>query len=207
VSRGLVVPLTPAQVVTRALYLAGKVRASELDPHVRGASEWCPALTYNLRDYNGGTDPTAPHPATAHEGRLLCDCSGGTAWCSGFDRYQPARMRPTVGYGGWWNTDSKIFDVTRPLAGGEARCFEDLGRPELGCILTCQSGTPGHAIGHEAIVVDYRGAEWDPTVRELWSLIDVVDVAARPGRANMQSTGRGWFGTGARFVRSVMTPG
>jgi hypothetical protein len=206
-ARGLVVTLTPAQVVARARYLAGQVDASALDEHVREPALWCPTLVYRLPWPNGGADPTAPHPGMLHEGALRCDCSGGVAWCSGFDRWQRDRMRQAVraaGYDGWWNTDSKILDVTLPL-GDEQACFVDVGRPEPGSILTCKSGSRGHRVGHEAIVIGYRGAEWDPAVRDLWALIDVVDVAARGGRANRASTGRGWAGTGARFVRSVMS--
>lgn len=215
-TRGLVVPLTPAQVVKRALYLAGKAMLDELDEHVRkdGAPQDCPVFYYLLTEHNGGKDPTAPDPADrwSNPGSTFvnrtCDCSGGNSWMHGFDRYQPHRMRASIGYDGWFNTDSKIFDATLPLKPGEARCFEDVGRPEPGTILTCKSGSPGHHIGHEGCVVGYRGAEWDPSKLECWDLVDIVDVSARGAgvRANNLRTAHGWFGTGAMFLRSVMTP-
>jgi hypothetical protein len=212
VTRGLVVPLSPAQVVARALYLAGKVDSSAIDEHVRGAATWCPDLYYLLKDYNGGHDPTAPDPATRwrkpgsiFENRTV-DCSGGNAWMHGFDRFQPRfpLFRDRVGGrdGGWINCDSKWLD-----AAGDASCFESVGRPEPGTMIVCRSGTPGHKIGHEGTVVAYRGAEWDPAVRECWLMIDVVDCAARgTSRSNKMTSGSGWFGTDALFIRSTMSP-
>jgi hypothetical protein len=95
-------------------------------------------------------------------------------------------------------------------ARGPATCFKSVGRPEPGTIIVCMSGSPGHAIGHEGTVVRYRGdlASWDPAVATNWTLIDVVDVAAiGPGvRANTMHTGRGWYGTGAMFLTSIMKP-
>ena len=211
--RGLVVPLTPAQIVTRALYLAGKATVDDLDEYVRktDAPRECPTIYYLLHDHNGGKDPTAPDPADRWSTvgssfvNVTCDCSGGNAWMHGFDRYQPQRFAHI--YGGWINTDSKIMDAT-----GKRLCFEIVGdkhgRPEPGAIITCASGSPGHRIGHEGCVVAYHGVEWDPMERECWDLIDVVDVSARGAgnRANLKRTARGWFGTGAYFLRSVMQP-
>lgn len=215
-TRGLVVPLTPGQVVTRALYLAGERTVHDLDEHVLVRSdtpELCPVIYYRLTDHNGGKDPRATDPAdrwrTKVDGAtfVTSDCMGAAAWCSGFDRYQPSRMPASIGYGGWYNTDSMLLDARGPAA-----CFVDVGRPEPGTMITCRSGSRGHTVGHVGVVVGYRLAEWDPTVRECWEAIGVVDVASRrdrrgnPARANMRTTGRGWFDTGAGFLRSVMTP-
>jgi hypothetical protein len=100
-TRGLVVPLSPAQVVARALYLAGKVDATALDEHVRSPAPRCPDLYYLLKDHNGGHDPTAPDPATRwrkpgsiFENRTV-DCSGGNAWMHG--RGDPFACRPAPG--------------------------------------------------------------------------------------------------------------
>ena len=216
--RGVVVPLTTEQIVTRALYLAGKATLDDLDEHIRRdpaelermgyTSVKCPDLFYLLKQHNGGKDPTAPDPADrwskpgeAFVNRTV-DCSGGNAWMHGFDRYQPQRMPAYVGYDGWWNTDSKIID-----AKGKAICFEPLPRPEPGCIVTCASCSPGHRVGHEGCVVAVHALEWDPTERTCWELVDVVDCAQRsPGKTNKMTTARGWFGTGAMFLRSTMTP-
>lgn len=227
--RGLVVPLTDDQVIARALYLAGKRPLSTLDEHVRRdalelrawgyeqvdiAPVFCPDLFYLLHDHNGGKDPTAPDPAdrwsklgSTFQNRTV-DCSGGNAWMHGFDRYQPKRMAAAVGYDGWFNTDSKIIDARRTITPGAApRCFEDVGRPEPGVIITCKSGSPGHKVGHEGCVVAVHCLEWDPMARECWDLVDVVDCAQRsPNRTNKQTTARGWFGAGAMFLRSVMVP-
>lgn len=228
IQRGLVVPLTTDQIVTRALYLAGKRPLQALDEHVRkdhaslaeygyplvaGKATMCSDLYYLLHDHNGGKDPTAPDPGDRwHEPgstfvNRTVDCSGGNAWVHGFDRYQPHRMRKSVGYDGWFNTDSKIIDATTPLRTGERRCFERVDRPEPGTIIVCKSGSYGHRIGHEGTVVAYHGLEWDPARFECWQLIDVVDCAARtPRRANWTTTGRGWYGTDALFLRCVMEP-
>jgi hypothetical protein len=221
--RGVVVPLTTEQIVKRALYLAGKATVDDLDEWVRkdNAPRECPAIYYLLTDHNGGKDPTAPDPADRWSNpgssfvNITCDCSGGNSWMHGFDRYQPNRMRKSIGYGGWFNTDSKIRDVRMSLPPSEKRCFKvaggdyfERGRPEPGAILTCESGSPGHRIGHEGCVVAYHGAEWDPKSRDCWALIDVVDVSAQGAgrRANLLRTGIGWYGTGAWFLHSVMEP-
>jgi len=195
------VPLTPEQVVARALYLAGEVGADALDPYVRDPAPECPVIYYRLQDHNGGTDPTAPDPATRWrtDGGLTaitCDCAGAAAWCSGYDRFQPQRFAHL--YGGWINTNSMILD-----ASGPRRCFVPLERPEPGCLIVCKSGSPGHKVGHVGVVVSVPAA-WDPSSRACWEAIGVVDVASRASRANRRTTGRGWFGTGALFVRSTM---
>lgn len=232
-TRGIALPLTDAQRVTRALYLAGKVPLATLDSYVRrDAAElarmayeftnpevhdahvvMCPTLYYLLTEHNGGQDPCAPDPGerwskpdSSFVNRTV-DCSGGNAWMDGVDRLQKLRMATAVGYAGAFNTNSKIIDATRPMGpGSQPRCYEDVGRPYPGVGIVCKSGSPGHAVGHEGRVVGYRGANWDPKNRAHWALIDVVDCAARDGRSNMMTTGAGWFGTGALFLRCVMQP-
>jgi len=204
VTRGTVVPLTPAEVVTRALYLAGEITSATLDRYMRSPPPMCPTIYYRLADHNGGSDPTAPDPASrwqteAGTWAVTCDCAGGAAWCAGFDRYQPDRFGHL--YSGWINTNSMILDCE-----DQRRCFEPVGRPLPGTMIVCKSGSPGHAVGHVGTVVSYGLAEWDPTVKECWDAIGVVDVAGRQGRANKRTTGRGWRGTGALFVRSIMVP-
>lgn len=225
--RGVVVQLTDDQRVTRARYLAGEVPLSALDHHVRRDAETlrlfgytpsldqrCLDLFYLLQEHNGGQDPTAPDPAvrwckpsSTFVNRTV-DCSGANAWVDGVDRYQPRRMAAAVGYDGWFNTDSKIIDARRvvtPRSG--RRCYEDAGRPYSGATIVCASGSPGHDKGHEGRVTGYRGDHWDPRDRACWDMIDVVDCAERsPARTNARTTGRGWFGTGAMFLRCVMAP-
>lgn len=203
-TRGLVVPLSPAEVVQRALFLAGEVTSAKLDRYLRASVPRCPTIYYRMEaGRNGGFDPTAPDPASRWQTdggtwAVTCDCVGGAAWCAGFDRYQPVRFDHL--YGGWCNTNSIIID-----ASGPARCFVALARPEIGSMVVCKSGSPGHAVGHVGTIVSVP-AEWDATKRECWEAIGVVDVAGRKGRANMRTTARGWFGTGALFVRSRMIP-
>lgn len=188
--RGIVLGLTPEQVVARARYLA---------------SEECATIYYRLKGYNGGKDPTAADPADRWTAKgkktvnVTCDCAGAAAWCSGYDRYQPDRFAHI--YGGWINTDSMIIDAST-----DARCFVALDRPTPGAMIVCRSGSRGHRIGHVGVIVEVP-AEWDPNERECWEAIVVVDVAGRKGRANMQTTGRGWFRTGAMFLRTIMQPG
>lgn len=192
-------------------------RAMELDGHrdeARGyvvayADQiYCPAIYYLLTEHNGGKSPSSPDPADrwSNPGSTFinrtCDCSGGQSWAGGFDRFQPKRMHPSIGYSGWFNTDSKIMDARGPQT-----CFMRLDRPEPGCIIVCKSGSPGHKIGHEGGVVSVP-AEWDRRERECWQAIGVVDVAALGSgvRANTLRTGRGWYGTSAEFLRPIMQP-
>lgn len=203
-TRGVVVPLTAAERVLRMRYLAGLAKLHELDAHVRrdGAPDDCPALYYLLKEHNGGKDPTAPDPADRWMKppstfvNRTCDCIGGQAWCGGWDRYQPARFAHI--YDGWINTDSMILD-----AKGPRRCFVPIDRPTPGDMVVCASGSRGHRVGHIGGIIAVP-AEWDATKLECWAAIEVVDVAARTGRANSRTTAAGWFGTGALFTRSVM---
>lgn len=207
-TRGSIVSLTADQRVARALYLAGKQTVHALDEHVNlrtDTPERCPNIYYLLKDHNGGKDPTATDPAdrwTSPGGTNVnrtCDCIGGASWCGGFDRYQPARFAHL--YSGWINTDSMLLDALGP-----AKCFAALDRPEPGCFVVCASGSRGHKIGHIGTVVSVP-AEWDASKLECWLAVGVVDVASRtPARANQLSTARGWFGTGAQWVVSRMTP-
>lgn len=222
--RGLVVPLSQPQRVARMRYLAGLVSSSELDPYVRmdadtlraygypmpmpGRGFACQVLYYNLDDHNGGTDPTAPDPATRWRNPggtttfRTCDCMGAMAWAGGFDRYQPKRFAHSP-YAGWINTNSMRIDA----GSRSGSCFIRLERPERGCFVAYASGAGGHKVGHIGGIVGVP-AEWDASKRECWEALVVVDVAARGAgvRANKVTTGRGWFGCDAWFMRSVMQP-
>lgn len=210
-SRGLVVPLSQAQVLARARYLAGLPGATleTLDEHVRkdGAPSECPTIYYRLKGFNGGKDPTAPDPATRWSERdehgvvhprITSDCIGGASWCGGWDRFQPGRF-PHL-YDGWINTDSMRMDARGPM-----RCFIRLARPEPGCYVVFASGAGGHAVGHIGTVIDVP-LEWDESERDCWRRLGVVDVAARSGRANKLTTGLAWFDHDAWFIRSTMKP-
>lgn len=205
--RGLVLPLTAKQRVQRALYLAELAEMSSLDPWAQrtGAPAKCPDIFYLLKDHNGGKDPTAADPADrwSKDGSTFvnrtCDCIGGASWIGGWDRYEPIRFAHI--YGGWINTDSMRMD-----AGGKEKCFVKLDAPELGCYVVCASGSPGHDVGHIGTVVGVPEG-WNRKDRASWDALDVVDVASRtPRRANMLTTGRGWFGADAWFTRSIMKP-
>lgn len=197
-TRGRVLPLTQDERVARALYLAGSISGYDLDSGIRSPISQCPTLSYMLHTYNGGKDPTAPHPADVNLATFTADCIGGAAWVGGFDRYQPIRFAHI--YDGWINTDSMIIDARGPM-----RCFIKLAAPEPGCFVVCASGSPGHRIGHIGTVVEVPPS-FDRANRDHWHAMKVVDVAARAGRANAMTTASGWFGTDACFVRSVMKP-
>lgn len=209
IDRGLVVPLSAAQVVRRARYLAGITGATidTLDDHVRkdGALAECPTIFYRLKYPNGGTDPTASDPAARWRkpGKQLenvtADCVAGAAWCGGWDRKQPDRFAHL--YDGSINTDSMILDVK--AGDGIGRCFEALARPEPGCMVVFSSGSGGHAVGHVGTIIGVP-LEWDPKERECWRLLDVVDIAGRIGRANRRTTGLAWFDQNTWFLRSTM---
>lgn len=220
--RGIVLPLTQEQRVTRARYLAGQVPLSALDAHVRRDARtlarmtgyrhvemgldavWCPDLYYQLEYPNGGTDPTAPDPAARvehpHVTARLCDCSGAGWWCQGIDRFlldvEIEGYVDMVGRlrGSWLNTDSAIIAARTGVPG-----LVLLERPEPGCVITCESGARGHTVGHQATVVSNQDSwsRWDPEDPGCWDMLEVVDVARRmaggqPARANRSTSARGW---------------
>lgn len=217
--RGLVVPLTTDQILNRARYLAQLVDASVLDSFVRSPRPKCRDIYYRLKDHNGGTDPTAPDCATdwserddkgVEHPRWTSDCSGADSWIHGHDRFQEKRMSPAVGYGGYWNTNSKIIDATRIIVDVKkqgAQCFVAEPRPRAGLMIICRSGAVGHAVGHEETMIEVP-AEWDPNERECWEAIKTSGCRGSGAHGNGPSTGRGWFAARADtfFIRSVMTP-
>jgi hypothetical protein len=195
VKRGAVVPLTLAERANRALYLAGDRSIEQLDIFIRkaGAPAMCPSLTYRLKLFNGGKDPTAPDPSTGILGFRYCDCIGGACWCQGVDRYQEVRFSHI--YKGWMNTDSIMMDARLRAP----RCWMKVAVPTAGDVMVCETGSPGHPnCGHISTIVGYKLATFDAKDRACWDAIEAVDVADRHGRANKRTTGRGWFGTGAR---------
>lgn len=227
---GLVLPLTPQEIVKRAMFLAGQGTIADLDAHVKkdaltlavwgykDGSSKCLSLFYQLSPHNGGRDPKAPDPGErwireggSHVNRTV-DCSGGVAWMCGFDRFQPVRAKEV--YGGWLNTDSKI-----ELARKKRKCFLELDAPELGCIITCKTGSVGHVgAGHEGVVVGLPLRDWDPADVTCWKELMVVDCAARgTNPANSLTNGLGWYQpwiTGYKrdgksdtcFLRNIMKP-
>ena len=216
-TRNLVLPLTDEQIVARALYLARVAPISSLDSYVRrpaGAADdtKCQDIFYLLKEHNGGKDPTAPDPADrwSRQGETFinrtCDCIGGACWCAGFDRWQPIRFAHVPGYDGWINTDSMIWEARHA-----GRCFAASSEPKPGWFIVCESGTLHHVIGHIGVIIGYALPSWDPADHRCWAAIRVVNVAAyktpvgAPGVANQVTTGAGWFGTGAMFLRSKMT--
>ncbi len=175
---------------------------------------WCPALYYRLAFPNGGTDPTAPDPAVReqHPGVVarLVDCSGGGFWCQGMDRWllgvELEGYASTLGkYRGTALNTNSVVRVAQ--LGARNPGLTILAEPEPGCIVTCESGSPGHKTGHQGTVVAFHGAHWDPTKRACWENLEVVDCAMRhapngtAARTNEATTGAGWYGTGARFIR------
>lgn len=208
-TRGAVLPLTGAQRAARMRYLARLAPIETLDRHVKRDGiengTLCPEIYYLLKEHNGGKDPTAADPATrwSNDGSTFvnrtCDCIGGMAWAGGWDRYQPERFGHI--YEGWINTDSMRMD-----AGGPVKCFMRLQAPEAGCYVVYASGAAGHRVGHIGGVIAVP-ATWNEKDRASWKALQVVDVAARsPKPANALTTGLGWFGADAWFVRSIMQP-
>jgi hypothetical protein len=221
--RGRVLPLLAIERARRMLYLAGELPVSALDNYVDKRVDtilaingyvdpehddvvYCAEGFYLLKEHNGGKDPRRPDPFDrwrkpgATFVNRTADCIGGQAWNGGFDRFQPTRFRHV--YGGWINTDSMIIDAI-----GAQKCFVPLDQPEDGCFVVCASGTPGHAVGHIGGVPKAPAKGFDRKDPKAWAALGVIDVASRgKSRANRRTTARGWYGTGALFVRSIMTP-
>lgn len=216
-ARGIVLPLTDEQRLARALYLAKLAPSSTLDRFVRGPFATCRDIFYRLRDHNGGADPTAPDSSTewtepdehgVQHARRTCDCSGADAWIAGHDRYTPLQMAAAVGYGGFWNTNSKILDATRVLGPKSGRrCFVAEDKPRRGLIVVCKSGAPGHKIGHEETIIECPEPHlWNPNDRACWDAIKTSGSRGSGKTANGPSTARGWFRTGALFLHCVLEP-
>lgn len=201
----------------RARFLAQLVDSTHLDEYVQidrtTPGIMCPDIYYHLHaPYNGGKDPRAKDPADrwiaegGQQTNRTSDCSGGDSWIDGHDRYQPLRMALAVGYGGYFNTDSKIIDATRIITPkSQARCFEAEERPFVGGVVVCKSKSRGHDIGHEETMIEVP-AEWDPNELECWAAIKTSGIRGSGSKANGVSTARGWYKTDALFLRSVMQP-
>lgn len=210
-TRGIVLPLTAQQRVTRMKWLAQQVALDALDSyatgyHVAGYEhdrDRCCDGYYLLKDHNGGKDPTAIDPFdrwTKDGGTTInrtADCIGGMVWCGGFDRYQPKRFDHL--YDGWINTDSMLMD-----ARGPAKCFRLLKQPELGCFVVFASGSGGHAIGHIGGVISAPDVWHNDDAS--WKALRTVDMAARSGPGNREGNPAVWRAAGAAFVVSTMTP-
>jgi hypothetical protein len=197
----VVLDLDADQRVARAQYLA---------------SPQCETIYYRLDYPNGGTDPTAKDPGArwSRPGstftNITCDCMGGAAWIAGFDRYQPERFKHI--YDGYINCDSIRMDIA---SGG--RCFRRLARPEPGCMVMYGSvdydgDGRRDRVGHIGTVISVP-PDWDERAASSWQKLQIVDVAARAGRANAMTTGMPWFGMDRRgvakdswFVVSTMKP-
>lgn len=222
--RGLVVELTADQKVRRARYLAGEMSIDMLDFAVRkdayqqlaGVPDgYCPDLFYRLEFPNGGTDPTAPDPAARWSrpgskfvNRTL-DCFAGMCWVEGFDRLQEKRAARV--WEGRLNCDSMIIEATH-----YRECFEILPEPELGSIVAYESVDYDHdgdrdRVGHTGVVVRLP-RKWDPSRRECWEELGVVDCASRgASRSNKRTTGLTWYGNDkhgrpkdSKFLRMIM---
>jgi hypothetical protein len=200
--RGVVLPLTDEQRLARMRYLGGETDGQSLDRWLSSTPLNCPDLYYMLRNHNGGKSPTAPDPADhwtdGGQTNRTVDCIGGMAWCGGWDRYQPVRFSHI--YDGWINTDSMIQD-----ARGPRKCFLPVDA-QLGAYVVCQSGSPGHKIGHIGGIVELP-ENFDVKKREDWIATKIVDCSYQGiNRCNNVRNMGGWFGTGALFVVPNMVP-
>lgn len=141
--RGTILKLTRAQVVQRALREA----THTLNGYPIG---------YQLKDYNGGTDPNAPHCATYNpdRGKFTADCIGFALYASGIDRKQPGYKGSL---GEWLNCSSLLADAhgamkfCRPLMSGEAAYAGDwlVTRTHIGVIIR-----PARSKGYKHLVMD-----------------------------------------------------
>lgn len=220
-TRGRVLPLTAQERSNRMLYLAGELPLSALDNAIDKRPDavlaipgyvdpehddviYCAEGFYLLKEHNGGKDPRRPDPFDRWRKpgstfvNRTADCIAGQAWAGGWDRFQRDRFAHI--YKGWINTDSMIMDALGPQ-----RCFVPLDQPEDGSYVVCASGTPGHDVGHIGGIPKAPTGGFDRKDRRAWEAIGVVDVASRGAtRANRRTTARGWYGTGAVFVRPIM---
>ncbi|MGE3453691.1 MAG: hypothetical protein AB7O24_01130 [Kofleriaceae bacterium] len=214
---GTILLLTQQQRANRARYVGGQLPLSALDAFIRkeGAPEMCPAGYYREPFPNGGFDPCAPDPFArwSFPGKtfvnVTCECIAAAMWIQGVSRKCPDHF-PL--WGGRMNCDS-----IRMEAATTARCWLRLERPEVGCVIVYGSVDQDRdgqrdRTGHIMVATEVP-AEFDPRYRECWAAIRGVDVAARgEHRANMPTTGIGWFGADrygpkdSWFLRCVMKP-
>ncbi len=229
-TRGLVLPSTAQQRVTRMRWLAGEATFNELDTEIEArydpnkrdipgyyniteATRCCSGY-YLLKDHNGGKDPTAidPFDRWSNDAPPLyarpdftVPFLNRTADCIGGMVWCGMfdRYQPkrfSHLYDGWINTDSMLMD-----ARGPKKCFRLLDRPEPGCFVVFASGDGGHSIGHIGGITDVP-AEWDRTKVECWQALGVVDMAARtPKPGNARGNPLVWYHAQGSFVVSTMT--
>lgn len=87
-TRGLILRISREQAVQRAL---SQIVAVPVPPVGAPEDAGNYAIGYRLKDFNGDTDPAAPHCASWSYGlrRPTADCVGFVLWASGIDRCQP----------------------------------------------------------------------------------------------------------------------
>lgn len=193
-TRGLRIPVTPTEAASRAKTCLG-LRLPPPGNRVGPRT----AITYKLGA--GGKEPGRSHPADwgGPTGRWLCDCSGFTAWCLGFDRYQPDEF-PTE----WINTDSMLADAER---GGSWFAFDD--KPSIGGLVVYGATYKGGRrirVGHVALVVTVP-AEFDPL--EVWLRTRVIHCsssASAKGNAITETDAALWGRRQGRWLRYLRAP-
>lgn len=126
--RGKIIPLTPDQIVTRAV------------------SQINAPIMYHLEYPNGGTDPQLPSPSDPHVQQA--DCIGFATWASGFDRF--SKEFPL--YDGYINTDSMIEAPTTWFQKHETPA------PGMMIVAHTYNASTGHRIGHIGVIVDVHDA-------------------------------------------------
>lgn len=101
--RGKILGITRVEAVQRVLSQVMHLFWNAVD------EKWSP-IAYRLKDFNGGSDPTATSCASiSYGGRTAtADCIGLVLWASGIDRKQPGY---TGLLGEWLNCKSLLADA------------------------------------------------------------------------------------------------
>lgn len=157
-TRGKILHLKPWEVVARGYSAISQV----LDGRPIG---------YCLKDFNGGTDPEAKHPAVKNPAmaQWTADCIGFVLWASGIDRKQPDYHGSL---GEWLNCKSLLDDAH----GAQRFCWKPPAHDAL----------PGDWLltpDHIGLIV--RTATKDGDVL-------VIDCSPRHGRTTAINTGLPW---------------